>query len=41
MRNFLLKSLLLAGIIWAMAVSQVNAGYVVRLFYDATNMLHL
>jgi len=25
---------LLSGFIWAMAVSQVNAGYVVRLFYD-------
>ena len=37
MRKFLLKSLLLAGIIWAVAVSQVNAGYVVRLFYEGIN----
>jgi hypothetical protein len=34
MRNSILKSLLLSGFIWAMAVSQVNAGYVVRLIYE-------
>ena len=34
MRNSILKSLLLSGFIWAVTVSQVNAGYVVRLFYD-------
>jgi hypothetical protein len=34
MRKSLLKSLLLSGFVWAMAVSQVSAGYVVRLMYD-------